>query len=283
MPPVRVSRHFLVPLAILLLVASLLTVFSLKSIANDRDSGYEDAFSNYDKTINIAVEKDYYPLSFYESIHGSRLTGYDPEFALAMCLKMKLRCNIIPMNFDEIIPALVFDKVQVAFAGFSKTVERQNYLSFSDTYYMTHAMLITRYREFQSVDLRNDEFRRNFRIAVISGTTEDGYLREHFPDLRYNLMRYRSSKELKQAMYEGKIDFAYVESHLGYDILKNTDYGFYNEVPEVHGGLNKMTSAHIIVSQANSKDMTFINKALKEFKIDGTYSRLRSKYFSFLN
>ena len=92
--------------------------------------------------LKIGVEGAYPPFS--EIGTDGKLKGFDIDIANALCERMKVRCTLVQMEFDALIPGLRAKKIDAIVASMSITPERRKAVDFSVKYYHTPARLVAK-------------------------------------------------------------------------------------------------------------------------------------------
>src|SRR5215218_3866934 len=85
-----------------------------------------------DRTVKIAVEGAYAPWNFTGA--GGKLEGFEVDLANDLCVRMKVKCEIVPQDWDGIIPALQAKKFDAIMDAMTITDERKKTIDFSDRY-----------------------------------------------------------------------------------------------------------------------------------------------------
>lgn len=80
----------------------------------------------------------------YEYMEGQDIVGFDVDMMTAVCEKMGYELEIENMQFDSIIPAIQSGKADVGVAGMSVTPDREKNVLFSDSYTVTHLVVMVR-------------------------------------------------------------------------------------------------------------------------------------------
>lgn len=223
----------------------------------------------------VAVDPFLPPLSFIDA------NGDFRGFEIALLNEISKRANIkfkfVPMNFDGIMQNILDEKVDCVLSSLSITEERKQYLDFSDPYYTTKIVLLTRgdiniiseaenfyelknvhigvksntlantlankYKESRNLEISQYDYRYNAIISVINRTI-DGFI-DDYVALKYSLN------------FTENINFLDI-----HDLDLTTDYGF-------------------AVKKGKHQDLLIcFNKYLKEMEEDGTLSNLRYNLIS---
>jgi polar amino acid transport system substrate-binding protein len=85
------------------------------------------------QTVRIATEGAYAPWNFVND--AGQLAGYEVDLANAICEQAELTCEIVPNDWDSIIPNLLAGNYDVIMAGMSITEERLQSIDFSQNYF----------------------------------------------------------------------------------------------------------------------------------------------------
>lgn len=92
-------------------------------------------------TLVMATNADFAP---YESRDGDNIVGFDVDMMQAVCDKLGMNLNIRNMDFDNVLIAVDSAKADVGVAGITVTPERENIVSFSNTYTTSTQVIIIR-------------------------------------------------------------------------------------------------------------------------------------------
>ena len=205
--------------------------------------------------------------------------GWEVEIAKALCEEAKLECEITPVSWDGIIPALTTKKIDMITASMSITAEREKTIAFSDKYYKTPTGIAgTKSMDFEATP----EGLKGKILGVQVSTVHEVYARKHFGDAA-EIKVYQTQDEANADLAAGRIDATQADSIALEDFLA-TDQGkaccdlkgFVADDIEVLGpgigvGLRK--------EDTDLKDK--INAAIKGIRTSGKYDEISKKYFSF--
>lgn len=230
-------------------------------------------FALADVKIGIAAEA--YP-PFAEKAADGTWTGWEIEIIGAVCAAMKEECEIVPVAWDGIIPALLAKKMDVIMASMSITEERQKTIAFSDKYYNTPAVIVAA----KSSDISGDPASVEGKpVGVQVSTTHANYVEKHFGNS--SIKTYNTFDEHNQDLVAGRVD-AVVGDSLAMQPFLNSDSG---STFEIKGELNDIAVFGPGVGGGMRKEDTElaakVNAAIKQIREDGTYDKISSKYFNF--
>ena len=215
---------------------------------------------------------DFAPYEYYDDETGE-IIGIDVEIAYAVAEKLGYELEIVDMQFDSIIAAVVSGKVDFGMSGFTVTEERKQNVDFSSTYTTAvQSIIVPEDSSITSVDdLFNAE--NSFEIGVQIGTTGDLYITGDVEanGLKHNVQRYNKYHDAFASLASGKIDciivddqvaIAFVAANEGMKIL-DTAYAF---------------EEYAICFAKESELYTPFNTALEEIIADGTVQAIIDKY-----
>ncbi|MBR6364859.1 MAG: transporter substrate-binding domain-containing protein [Lachnospiraceae bacterium] len=92
-------------------------------------------------TLVMATNSEFPP---YEYVEGGKIVGFDVDMMNAVCDKLGYELKIEDMQFDSIIAAIQSGKADVGVAGMSVTADRERNVRFSDSYTVTHLVVMVR-------------------------------------------------------------------------------------------------------------------------------------------
>lgn len=225
--------------------------------------------------VKIGIAAEAYP-PFAEKSADGNWVGWEIEIIDAVCAAMNEECEIVPVAWDGIIPALLAKKMDVIMASMSITAERQKTIMFSDKYYNTPAVIVG--AKGSSIDGSAGSVEGKI-VGVQVSTTHANYVEKHFGNS--DIKTYNTFDEHNQDLVAGRVDavvgdsiamspFLESDSGSGYEIR-----GELNDVeifgPGVGGGMRKEDTA---LAEK-------INAAIKKIREDGTYDEISKKYFNF--
>ncbi|MBR4473505.1 MAG: transporter substrate-binding domain-containing protein [Oscillospiraceae bacterium] len=92
----------------------------------------------------FATEAGFPPFDYMRS---GEVVGFEVEMAILFCREFGYGIEIIPMNFDGILPAIQSGKVDFSASGFAITPERMESINFSQPYYTGGTRIVVRSTE----------------------------------------------------------------------------------------------------------------------------------------
>ncbi len=226
--------------------------------------------------VKIGIAAEAYP-PFAEKAADGTWKGWEIEIIGAVCAAMQEDCEIVPIAWDGIIPALLAKKMDVIMASMSITEERMKTIAFSDKYYNTPAVIVAA----KGSDISGDAASLSGKIVGVQvSTTHANYVEKHFAETA-DVKTYNTFDEHNQDLVAGRVD-AVVGDSLAMQPFLQSDAGMDYEIkgelndvavfgPGVGGGMRK----------EDTELAAKLNAAIKKIRDDGTYDEISKKYFNF--
>lgn len=248
------------------LLAALMICISFVACSSEKKSDDTNTDANTQETLTMATNAEFPP---YEYKEGDKVVGIDAEVAQAIADKLGMKLEIVDTKFDAIIPGVQSGKYDMGMAGMTVTPEREQSVSFSDSYATGIQSIIVK----QGSDIKSvDDLSEKTKIGVQLGTTGDIYAKDDFGEEA--VQEYDKGADAVQALIAGKIDCviidnepakSFVAANEGLEILKTSyaeeDYA-------------------ICFKKDNTELQKKVNDALKELIADGTLQKIVNKYIT---
>ncbi|MGI9353181.1 MAG: transporter substrate-binding domain-containing protein [Rhizobiaceae bacterium] len=225
--------------------------------------------------VKIGIAAEAYP-PFAEKAADGTWKGWEIEIIGAVCEAMKENCEIVPVAWDGIIPALLAKKMDAIMASMSITEERKKTIAFSDKYYNTPAVIVAPKNSNISGDPASVEGKI---VGVQVSTIHSNYVDKHFGNATSKT--YNTFDEHNQDLVAGRVD-AVVGDSLAMQPFFESDAG---SCCEIKGELNDVEvfgpGVGAGMRKADTELAAKINAAIKQIREDGTYDAISKKYFDF--
>jgi len=224
------------------------------------------------ETLTMGSSIDFPPYEYYHDETGE-IVGIDVEIAQAIADKLGYELEIVDMQFDSIIAAVVSGKVDFGMSGFTITEERKQNVDFSTPYTVTQQSVIVPVGSaITSVDdILNPE--NEYKIGVQIGTTGDLFISDdvELNGLKHTIERYNKYHDAVLAILSGKIDCIIVDEQVALSFVA------------AHDNLATLDTAYAVEEYAvcfakNSELYADFNAALEELLADGTVETIFGKY-----
>ena len=225
--------------------------------------------------LGLCVEGAYPPFS--EVATDGSIVGFDIDIGMALCKQMGETCELVKVDWDGIIPALLEKKCDAIMASMSATEERKQVIDFSAKYYQVPNRFVAK-ADAGLTD--TPEGMAGKRVGVQRGTIHQAYMEAHYPDTE--VVPYASQDEADLDLAAGRVD-ALMADMISLDdgFLKTPagqGFAFFGAPnhfdPAIHG-----TGAAIGVRKEDTALRDKFSEAIAAIRADGTYQAISTKYF----
>ncbi|MCI8469431.1 MAG: amino acid ABC transporter substrate-binding protein [Eggerthellaceae bacterium] len=270
---------------VLAVSAAMVCALGLFGCSSGSDSKADDKKADESKTEQAATEMvllndgkltilsspDYPP---FENLENGEIVGYEVDLFQAIADEMGLELEIVPLQFDGIIPAIqAGGQGDVGVSGFSVDPERAQQIDFTESFYIDDqavaVMNDSPITEENAVDELNQA---GVVIAVQTGTTGETYAQENFPNA--TIQGYGNGTDCFAAMQSGQANAVCTNLAVVASMLE-TAY------PDAHMVLEIATGEEYaaVVAKDNPELTKKLNEALAKLEADGTIQQLTDKWF----
>jgi len=226
--------------------------------------------------IKVGVSAEPYP-PFAEKAADGTWKGWEIDIIGAVCNAMNEKCQIVPVAWDGIIPALLAKKMDVIMASMSITDKRKKTIAFSDKYYDTPSVIVS--PKNAKLDGTPESVKGKI-IGVQVSTTNADYVVKYYTG-KATIKSYGTFDEHNQDLVAGRVD-GVVGDLLAFTPFLNSKEG---NCCAVTGKLRDPAIFGLGVGAGMRKEDTAlaakINAAIKKIRADGTYDKISKKYFEF--
>lgn len=203
----RITLFLLISFIASFLIGSTSVMADDKTPENQLRVGMETAYAPFNWTQtsdkNGAVPKS--------GDKGAFAGGYDVEVAKRVAEEMGRELVIVPTQWDGLVPALESGKIDAIIAGMSPTEERRQQIDFTDAYYESHLVVVTR---------QNSPYAEATSINDFAGAKITGQL---------NTFHYTVVEQIPEVVYQDPMkDFSAMRVALDSGIID----GYVTERPE---------------------------------------------------
>jgi len=230
------------------------------------------------QTIKIGFSPEAYP-PFYSADASGKWGGWEVEIVEAVCAEAKLTCELTPIPWDGLIPALTTNKIDAIMNSMSITAERMQTIDFSDKYYNTPTAIIGPKGETfgaTPADMKGKI------IGVQVSTVHATYAKKHFTEAA-EIKEYEQQDQANQDLAAGRIDATQADA-IALDAFLKSDQGkaccdMKGYVADDLEVLGPGVGAGVRKGDTELKDK--INAAIKAIRDNGKYAEITKKYFDF--
>jgi polar amino acid transport system substrate-binding protein len=228
--------------------------------------------------VKVGFSPEAYP-PFYSADASGNWTGWEVEIAHAICAEAKFECELTPIPWDGLIPALTTKKIDAIMNSMSITEERMKTIDFSDKYYNTPTAIVgPKSEKFGATP----EDLKGKIIGVQVSTTHSAYAKKHFTEAA-EIKEYQTQDEANQDLAAGRIDATQADS-IALDAFLKSEQGaaccdLKGYVAEDLEILGPGVGAGLRKEDTELKEK--INAAIKAIRANGKYDEITKKYFDF--
>ncbi len=231
------------------------------------------------ETVKVGIAAEPYP-PFASADAAGNWQGWEIEMIGAICAAAELECDISPVSWDGIIPALTSKKIDMIMASMSNTVERSKTIDFSDKYYNTPASIVGD----KGIDMdATPEGLSGKILGVQAGTIHREYALKHFAPVVAEIKEYQTQDEANQDLAAGRIDATQADS-LALATFVGSEQGqaCCEFKGDVAGDLDILgPGVGIGLRQGEDELKAKLNSAIAAVRESGQYAEISNKYFDF--
>jgi len=229
------------------------------------------------KKVRIGVEGAYPPFS--EMTAEGKLVGFDIDIANALCDNMGVECELVPQDWDGIIPALLARKYDAIIASMSITEERKKRVNFTNKYYQTPAKFVA--KKDAGIEISKAGLSGK-TVGVQRATIHDNYITDNYGDA-VEIKRYGTQDEAYLDMKAGRLDLLLADSMALKEGFLETDDGAAYEFigPDLTEVKWFGEGAGIAIRKQDDELRDMFNNAIANILANGTYKEIQDKYFDF--
>lgn len=226
--------------------------------------------------IRIASEGARPPFNY---IDNGELAGFEIDLGRELCARMKASCTFIAQDWDSLIPGLLAHQYDAIMAAMEISDERREKIAFSKPYVRMPASFIVNTKS--NLHYISPETLAGKSIGVENDSPEQAFLEEVYK--KSEIKRYASLEEAVLDLAEGRLDAALGDKDAIMDILNNRREGkcchLLADAPRDPAYFGEgigigFRKEDVALRQA-------FDKAIDDVMADGTYAKIRAKYFNF--
>ena len=160
----------------------------------------------------------------FEYKDGDKYLGIDMEIAALLAEKLNKELVITNMDFDSVCLSVGQHKCDIAMAGLTINEKRQEYVTFSDSYYKAAQKLIVKSNDTKFNDCKTKEdvekilggMTSDVKVGYQNGTTGEKYIKGDadwdFAGFKTTGVGYKNGSLAVQDMINGNIDYVVIDA-----------------------------------------------------------------------
>ncbi len=133
---------------------------------------------------------------------NGQIVGFDVDLAQMMADELGVNLEIVPTNWDGIIPALIDGKFDLIISAMAVSTERNKAINFSTPYYLSGKCLLINSRDAYRIHDYHDLNRKD--SVVVTTFSDDMVLNRYFPET--DIVRFESDEEAVREVVERRAD-----------------------------------------------------------------------------
>jgi polar amino acid transport system substrate-binding protein len=227
--------------------------------------------------IKIASEGARPPYNYLDA--NNELAGFEIDLGRDLCARMKVTCRFVTQDWDGLIPGLLNHQYDAIMAALEITDEGREKISFTRPYIrMPSAFMASRQ---SSITNTTPDGLAGKTIGVESGGAHESYLDEVYK--RSDIRPYATLEEAILDLAEGRLDLVIGDKDALVDFLKSRKEGqccrLIADAPHDPAFFGDGIGIGLRKQDVDLKAM--FEKALDESMADGSFARIREKYFDY--
>lgn len=214
--------------------------------------------------LRVGMSLGFPPFEFKDG--KGKITGFDVDIASELAKAMGCKLEIVVKEWNDLIPSLTDDKIDIIISGMSITLDRARIVYFSKPYFETKQVIITK------KDTHLSMFEKGIKVGVLKESTGEKLSKNVFPE--GNIIPYTAEEIALGDLGKDKIaamiiDKPYAEFYLNKD--KNLKISF--EIPE--------SEKYAFAIRKDDIDFLFwLNYFIDYLEYTGKYQSIYKRWFS---
>ncbi|MBV8849487.1 MAG: transporter substrate-binding domain-containing protein [Methylobacteriaceae bacterium] len=215
----------------------------------------------------------------YNYIDNGELSGFEIELGRELCARIVVTCTFVAQDWDSMIPGLLDHQYDAIMAAMEISDERREKIAFTKPYVRMPASFVVNNKSALH-DISPDGLAGK-TIGVENGSPEQAFAEDIYK--KSEVKRYASLEEAILDLAEERLDTALGDKDAVIDFLKNRREGkcckLLADAPR-----DPVYFGEGIGVGLRKEDVALraaFDKAIDEVMADGTFAKIRAKYFDF--
>lgn len=225
------------------------------------------------KVVRIGIAPIYPPLAY---VKDGKLKGIEVEFGDDLDDDLGTEVKLVQLGWDDLIPALQGNRIDVIMSGMSVTPAREKLVSFTDPYLQVGQMAVIRKADYLRL---YEEGRMNMpdsRVGFLQNTTSELFARENLAQAK--LTGYATVDDGIAALRGSQVDYFIMDAP---GVWKITG-GLQSSNPDLKGLYTPLTKEDL--AWAVRKDDTVLrdrlNAVLAKWKANGKLEKILDEWIT---
>ena len=215
----------------------------------------------------------------YNYLENNKLAGFEIDLAQDLCARMKVSCTFIIQNWDGLIPGLLAHQYDAIMAAMEITDDARQKIAFSKPYIRMPSAILT-LKAHATLDTSAAGLVGK-SIGVLSGGSHQAYAEDTYK--QSEIHPYASLEEAILDLGEGRVDLVIGDKDAIVSFLRNRKEGECCVIAAdvLHDPAYFGDGIGIGLRKEDKSLKAMFEKALDSSIIDGTFARIKAKYFGF--
>jgi polar amino acid transport system substrate-binding protein len=215
----------------------------------------------------------------YNYIDNGELAGFEIDLGRELCARMKVTCTFVAQDWDSLIPGLIANQYDAIMAAMEISDERREKIAFTKPYVRMPASFIVNAKS--ALHDISPEGLASKTIGVENGSPEQAFAEDIYK--KSEIKRYGSLEEAILDLAEERIDTAIGDKDAVVDFLKNRREGkccrLLADAPRDPAYFGEGIGIGLRKDDTVLREA--LDKAIDDVMADGTFAKIRGKYFEF--
>lgn len=253
----------------LLTIGTVLLLFLAACGDSGSPSSGKSGNTTDNKVVRVGAVPDGFPHTYVEN---EEMHGFIVEVFEAIFDRLGYEIDWVLTDWNGVLANMESGKIDTVI-NFAHTEERGKMYDFTDPYYSSKAAIATS-RDNPNIDSLSDLDGKELASAM--GTNFENVLKEHYPDVGYEIIVFESVDVIYSDVASGKVDgFIYGREQLMAQIAQR-DIPL-QVVGEPFGDQPVALPFH--KTEENKVLIEEVNESIKKIQEDGTFSEISQKWF----
>lgn len=218
-------------------------------------------------TLRIGMEGTYPPFD-YETSAG-KLTGYDADFARALCKTLGVKPDFVLIPWDGLLASLETGRIDAVVNQVTITKARQQKYAFSLPYTISGMQIIVRKG---TTGITGPATLAGKRVGVNLGTNYESWLKQNVPTAK--IVTYQDDPTMLQDLRVGRIAAVINDRLMLSYAIKHANWPF---IPA--GKPFAKQEMGVAMEKDNTVLLGKIDHAIRHLEADGTLKRISDRWF----
>lgn len=225
--------------------------------------------------IRVGSTGDYIPMSYLNPNTG-KYEGFDAELSEIIAESLGVKLVYVPTTWPTLATDTINDKFDIALCGISRNYARAKTMAMSDAYGegIFGKTILCRKSDAGKFKTIADIDKPSVTVMINPGGTNEKFAHANLHHAK--LVVYQENAEIPGQIAEGKADIMITET---VEAARYIEKDKRLAAPLIKSPFTRH-SCGILMAKGDQELLNYVNFVLAELKMDGTLSKLETKYFN---